>query len=140
MRLVLAALAVAAAGIGIPAARADQEPQLRNVALHRQGDADSSRPYRLVVRSKFTDGSETVFVGIARDPEMVKAMSAGGNNRTWIVTGNSPRRRSLLNGMAQELRSEGSVFGAAAISYDPLPDPVHGFTLRAFNQPAPIGR
>jgi hypothetical protein len=41
--------------------------------------------------------------------------------------------------MAEAIKSERAVEGCAAIDDDPLPDPVHGFTLQAFNERVTIG-
>jgi hypothetical protein len=112
------------------------DARLRNATLER-----SHGSLRLLIRAKGIHAGDRVGVALSGDLRFVAAAPVGNRLRRWAVTPTSKRRRSLLNRAGRDIQSGRAVRGVAVIDEEPhLPDPVHGFTLRAFNERAVIAR
>ena len=121
---------------GNAASAGHDDPRLRNATLER-----SHGSLRLLIRAKGIDTGDRVGVSLSGDLRFVAAAPIGNRLRRWAVTPTSKRRRSLLNRAGRAIESGRSVRGLAVVDDEPhLPDPVHGFTLRAFNERAVIVR
>jgi hypothetical protein len=116
-----------------------EEAQLRDAMLKRERSPGGVPVYELVVRTKGTISRDKVWVGLLSDRRLVRAEPDGPSYRRWVVNGSTRRSRHVLNGLRRIIESESREYAGVALDdHDPLPDPVHGFRLRAYNERAVI--